>query len=309
MTRPGALDLQGLSKAFGDVQAVDSLTLAIRPGEIYGFLGPNGAGKTTTLKIVLGLTYPDAGRVLVEGLDLMAHPHEVRRRVGYLPERLGFYGNLTALQNLQFFARLKGGTPDGLREALDAVGLGEFAEKKVRTYSKGMVQLLGFAQVMMGAPRLLILDEPTTGLDPNWTRVVKDRIRQANREGTTVFFSSHILSEVQELAHRVGILNRGRLLAEDTVENLGARLEIKPRLRVEVAGDPERAVALLESVEGVEEVRAEGPRIVVVCAPSARARVLRHLESNGIEVRDFRTEDPSLEDVFLRYTGTSGGRV
>ncbi|MCJ2554969.1 MAG: ABC transporter ATP-binding protein, partial [Candidatus Thermoplasmatota archaeon] len=187
----------------------------VKRGEIYGFLGPNGAGKTTTLKMILGLTYPDEGDVLIDGIDLSQRPHEIKRRIGFLPERLAFYNNLTALQTLEFFASLKGHSQEGLSELLDSVGLRKFAEKKVGTFSKGMVQLLGVAQALMGSPSLLLLDEPTTGLDPNWTRVVKDRVLKANKEGATVFFSSHLLTEVQELAGRVGILNRGKLIVED----------------------------------------------------------------------------------------------
>lgn len=303
------LSLRGLSKSFGDVHAVRSLTLEVREGEIYGFLGPNGAGKTTTIKMALGLTYPDEGTVQVDGLDLTSRPHEIKRRLAYLPETLGFYGNLTALQNLEFLARLKGVHDDNLGEALDAVGLGGFAQKKVRTFSKGMVQLLGVAQAMIGNPRLLLLDEPTAGLDPNWTRTVKDRIQHANATGATIFFSSHILGEVQELADRVGILDRGRLLAEDTVQNLGQRLAIRPRLRVSLDGDPAAAERALQDLEGVEEVQAEAGEVVIVCAPEVRAQVLGHLEAAGLTVKDFRTEDPSLEEVFLKYTEESRGVV
>jgi ABC-type multidrug transport system ATPase subunit len=296
------LTVSNLSKAFNSLQAVDSLSLEVKRGEIYGFLGPNGAGKTTTIKMILGLTYPDEGRVLIDGIDLAQRPHEIKRRIGFLPERLAFYNNLTALQTLQFYASLKGHDRDGLTELLDSVGLRQFADKKVGTYSKGMIQLLGVAQALMGSPSLLLLDEPTTGLDPNWTRVVKDRILTANKGGATVFFSSHLLTEVQELAGRVGILNKGKLIAEDTVSNLGSRLEIKPRLHITVDGDREVAAGILGQLEGVDEVKVSGEELLVTLDPKAKAKALSRLEEKGITVQDFRTEEPSLEEVFLRFT-------
>lgn len=306
MAQGPALAISNLSKSFNGLKAVDSLSLEVNKGEIYGFLGPNGAGKTTTIKMILGLTYPDEGRVLIDGKDLSQEPHEIKRRIGYMPERVAFYDNLTALQNLEFCASLKLQQRGPLVDLLDSVGLREFAQSKVGTFSKGMVQLLGVAQAMMGHPNLLILDEPTIGLDPNWTRVVKDRIREVNSSGASVFFSSHILSEVQELADRVGILNKGRLLAHDTVRNLGSRLEIRPRLRLSVAGEPELAVRALETLDDINDIRLQRGEVVVACPPETRRKVLSHLEREGIQVQDFRTEDPTLEEVFLKYTKEPG---
>ena len=304
-----ALSIADLSKTFNGLKAVDALSLEVRKGEIYGFLGPNGAGKTTTIKIVLGLTFPDRGTVRVDGREVSREPHEIRQHIGFLPERVAFYQHLTARQTLEFFADLKARGRQGVTGLLEAVGLASFADAKVGTFSKGMVQLLGVAQALVGDPDLLILDEPTVGLDPNWTRAVKDRIQAANRAGTTVFFSSHILSEVQELAHRVGIVNRGRLVAEDTVERLGASLNLKPRLRISVDGDPSAAATAIAGLEGVEEVRSVGHDLLVVCPPATKANVIARLAAGGISVRDFRTEEPSLEEVFLRYTRDSRGSV
>jgi len=307
--RVPALEIEGLTKAFGGLTAVDDLRLAVQRGEIYGFLGPNGAGKTTTIKMILGLTYPDRGRVRIGDRDLLEDPHAIKRRIGFLPERVAFYNNLTAIQTLRFYAELKRVEDGNLAGLLEAVGLQEFADKKVGTFSKGMVQLLGVAQAMIGEPDLLILDEPTSGLDPNWTRMVKDRIREANGRGATVFFSSHILSEVQELAGRVGIISRGRLVAEDTVDNLGRSLNLKPRLGIVVEGSPADAAAALAGMGGVEAVEVRGTELWVTCDHDAKVRVLSRLEAAGVRVRDFRTEEPSLEEVFLRYTAGTRGAV
>ena len=301
-TAESALTVANLSKSYDGLQAVDSLSLEVKRGEIYGFLGPNGAGKTTTIKMILGLTFPDAGDVLIDGVNLSERPHEIKRRIGFLPERLAFYDNLTALQTLEFYASLKRHDLKGLTELLDSVGLQQFAGKKVGTFSKGMIQLLGVAQALMGSPSLLLLDEPTTGLDPNWTRVVKDRILKANKEGATVFFSSHLLTEVQELAGRVGILNRGKLIAEDTLSNLGSALEMKPRLHITVADDLEVAAGVIRDLEGVEEAEVSREELLVTLDAKAKVKVLSRLEQKGIVVQDFRTEDPSLEEVFLKFT-------
>ncbi|MEE9237245.1 MAG: ABC transporter ATP-binding protein [Thermoplasmata archaeon] len=300
-----ALAITNLSKSFDGLKAVDDVTLKVEKGEIYGFLGPNGAGKTTTIKMILGLTYPDAGSILIHGRDLAREPHVIKRRVGFLPERVAFYDNLTALQTLEFYAALKGHETAGLSNLLELVGLAEFAEKRVHTFSKGMVQLLGVAQAMIGEPDLLILDEPTTGLDPNWTRVVKDRIRDASASGATIFFSSHLLGEVQELSHRVGILNRGKLIAQDTVENLGRGLNLQPRLRLSLDADHEVAMKALEELEGVQDLYIDGRELVVVSDQETKLKILSHLEGVGVSVRDFKTEEPSLEEVFLKYTESS----
>lgn len=305
MAPENALEVSSLSKSYNGLKAVDSLSFSVEKGEIYGFLGPNGAGKTTTIKAILGLIYPDEGTVLIDGTNLSHEPHEIKRRIGFLPERVAFYNNLTALQTLEFYADLKGRAKDGLTSLLDIVGLREFSEKKVGTFSKGMIQLLGVAQAMIGNPDILILDEPTTGLDPNWTRVVKDRIREANKSGATVFFSSHILSEVQELTHRVGILNKGKLIAQDTVDNLGRNLNIKPRLRISLGVDPESGAKAIASLDGIDSVFSSGGELVVICDHESKMRVLARLTESGIPVKNFRTEEPTLEEVFLKYTSDS----
>ncbi len=308
MQSDDALVAHGLSKSFNGLKAVDGVELHIKKGEIFGFLGPNGAGKTTTIKLILGLSAPDAGSVRIDGLDLAREPHAVKRRIGYLPERVAFYPNLTAAQTLKFFADLKGAKDADIGELLKSVGLLEFADKKVATFSKGMVQLLGFAQALVGEPSLLILDEPTSGLDPNWARTVKDRILEANRRGATVFFSSHILSEVQELASRVAILDRGKVVAQDTVEALSREIQVKPRLHLAIPKRREEAGALLRGLPGVEGVFV-GEEVIVACDNDAKARVLAALVGAGIPVDNFRTVEPSLEEVFLKYTAASKGAV
>lgn len=297
-----AIETRGLTKVFNGLTAVDHLDLKVPHGEVCGFLGPNGAGKTTAIKMMLGLTRPTSGQIRFDGIDLEGHGPEIKANVGYLPEHVALYPNLTAKQTLAFFAELRGADKAECEPLLNEVGLGAFKDARVGTFSKGMVQLLGVAQALLGSPKVLILDEPTSGLDPRWARTVKDRIRKASSGGATVFFSSHALSEVQELASRVAILNRGRLVAEDTVEALGRRVSPKPLLRLRLGGDARRAIDAVRDVPGVLEVKSEGDELLVRCEEAVKAKVVQRLLALDFEVMGLRTEESTLEDVFLRLT-------
>ena len=303
-----ALLVRGLVKDFSGLKAVDGLDLTVKKGETYGFLGPNGAGKSTTIKMILGLVRPDAGTIRIGGRDMAHEPHEIKRTIGYLPERIAMYPNLTALQTLRFYAKLKGASTDGLEQLLASVGMSQFADKRISTFSKGMVQLVGFAQTLIGDPEILILDEPTSGLDPNWMRSLKDRIKEANQRGTTVFFSSHILTEVEELATRVSILNRGKVVAEDMVAALRARAKAKPRLHMVINYRREEAAAIARAIPGVDEVTI-GDEIVVTSNDTARGQAIAAIIQAGIPINSMRTVDPNLESVFLEATESSRGAV
>ena len=219
------IEAEGLTKRYGSDIAVNQLTLQIREGEIFGFLGPNGAGKTTTLLMFLGLTEPTAGKVRVCGFDPTRDPLHVKEKVGYLPENVGFYDDMDARENLRFVARLNH-IPDGVSapridELLGMVGLFEEASKKVGTYSKGMRQRLGIAEVLVKEPSLIFLDEPTIGLDPDGTNRMLELIRSLSKvKKITVFFSSHLLEQVQRVSDRVGIMIKGGLVAVGPIEEL-----------------------------------------------------------------------------------------
>jgi len=304
-----AIETKGLTKVFDGLTAVDHLDLRVDSGEIFGFLGPNGAGKTTTIKMMLGLTTPTAGRVRFDGLDIAKHGPEIKARVGYLPEKVAFYPNLTAAQTLAFFAELRGADPATCPSLLEGVGLAAFADARVGTFSRGMVQLLGVAQALLGTPQVLILDEPTAGLDPRWTRTVKDRILAASESGTTVFFSSHLLGEVQEIADRVAILNRGKLVAEDTVEALSRQVSPEPRMRLRLKEDPQKGAEAVRDMPGVSEVEVEEGELLVRCSEEAKAKVVQRLAERGLEVVGLRTEESSLEEAFLALTEEGKGAV
>ena len=296
------LETRGLSKVFNGQRAVDGLDLRVERGEVYGFLGPNGAGKTTTIRMVLGLARPTAGHAFIGGKPVDPRSREFRREIAYLPERVNFYPNLTAAQTLAFFAELKGADKRPIPQLLERVGLAAHAQKRVGAYSKGMRQLLGIATVLLGKPSLVILDEPMEGLDPYWRRQVKEVITEARGRGATVFFSSHILGEVEEVANRVGILHQGKLLAEDTVAALRGKLQVKPRLRMRVTEVP-RAAETARGVPGVTGVWTTPEEILVECDAAVKGRVVAALASAGIDIGDLHTVDPSLEEVFLQFTG------
>ena len=228
MEREPIIETEGLTKVYGSQTAVNQLTFRIREGEVFGFLGPNGAGKTTTLLMFLGLTEPTSGKVRVCGFDPARDPLGVKERVGYLPENVGFYEDMDARQNLRFVARLNR-IPDDvslerIEELLNVVGLLEEAEKKVGIYSKGMRQRLGIAEVLVKEPKVIFLDEPTIGLDPDGTNRMLDLIHSLSREkNITVFLSSHLLDQVQRICDRVGIMIKGELVAIGPIQELGQK--------------------------------------------------------------------------------------
>lgn len=222
------IEAEGLTKKYGTQTAVNNLALQIREGEVFGFLGPNGAGKTTTLLMFLGLTEPTSGKVRIIGFDPAREPLRVKEKVGYLPENVGFYDDMDARQNLQFIARLNR-IPDKISakkidELLEEVGLFEEANKKVGTYSKGMRQRLGIAEVLIKEPKLIFLDEPTIGLDPDGTNRMLDLIHSLSREkNITIFLSSHLLDQVQRICDRVGIMIKGDLVAIGPIQELARK--------------------------------------------------------------------------------------
>jgi ABC-type multidrug transport system ATPase subunit len=294
------IETRDLHKRFKEVHAVNGLNMKVPKGKIFGFLGPNGAGKTTTIKMMMGLSRPSVGEVLIGGERSTKDSVEIRRKIGYLPERVEFYENLTPLQTLEFFCELKDVDPREAQRLVKEVGLEEAKNRRVGTFSKGMVQLLGVAQAMIGNPSLYILDEPMGGLDARWVKTVRERIRELNRNGATIMFSSHILSEVQVLCDRVAIINRGELVAQDTIANISGKLHMEPRLEVKIPGRRGKVPKGVRKIKGVKEVSAEGAILYVTCGSKVRAKVIDHLSHLDLEIEDFRTTEPSLEDAFVK---------
>jgi ABC-2 type transport system ATP-binding protein len=301
-----AIQATGLTKRYGDLAAVDGLDLTVETGVLYGFLGPNGAGKTTTIRMILGLVHPTEGEVDVLGEPLPrtgATPGALRR-VGAIIEEPSAWPYLSGRKNLEYMARA--GRPardvnERLRrvdEVLKVVGLDQAAGKKVKAYSQGMRQRLGIAMALLGRPELLVLDEPTNGLDPQGMREIRHLLRRLADDGATIFVSSHLLSEVEAMCDRVGVLAGGRLVAEGPPSQLRSTTD---RVRIAV-DDAVRARAILGSLHGVTLDGAEGGGQVLVvelAEPATTASVNRALVSGGVEVSELAPERQSLEDVFV----------
>jgi ABC-2 type transport system ATP-binding protein len=293
-----------LTKRYGDNLAVDDVDFAVAAGEIVGILGPNGSGKTTTILMLLGLTEPTSGRAMVAGFDPLRDPLEVKRRVGYLPDQIGFYENMSARENLAYTARLAGlarrEIDQRFDEAVERVGLGEVGHARVTTYSQGMRQRLGLAEILMKRPSVAVLDEPTTALDPHSTQEFLAMIRGLKADGTAVLLSSHHLDQVQSVCDRVALFNRGKLTLSGTVTELaGQVLGGGHVFDVEAGGNdvPE----LIAAVPGVVRVQPLGNgRYRVDCQRDLRADLARHLASRT-ELTGIHYAAPSLNEVYTRY--------
>jgi ABC-2 type transport system ATP-binding protein len=295
-----ALEITGVTKSFKDVKAVDNVSFSVKKGEIFGFLGPNGAGKTTTIKAILGLLHPDSGKIRINGFDIKDNEIEAKRSIGYLPERVSFYENLNPVQTLQFFCELQGVDKSVVKDLLHEVGLSDTFNRKVGGFSKGMLQLLGIAQTMIGEIPVYIFDEPMSGLDPRWVKIVRDMIIKLNQQGATIMFSSHILSEVQNLCDRVVIINKGKIIAKDTVNNLNNYLKIKPRLEFTIPGLNGKISEKVREIEGIISIDAKEDKILITCEPSARINIISEIKNQGFDVKDVKTFEPSLEEAFMR---------
>jgi ABC-type multidrug transport system ATPase subunit len=302
---------EGLTKRFGSLVAVDGLDLDVREGDLFGFLGPNGSGKTTTVRMLLGLVFASSGRAEVLGRPMPRAAGEVLPQVGSLVEGPAFYPNRSGRANLALFdaagprprARPAAHRPRDRRrridDALAQVGLEDVGRRPVRAYSSGMRQRLGLAAALLRAPRLLVLDEPTNGLDPHGMREVRDLLVELAKGGTTVFLSSHLLAEVELVCTRAAIVDRGRLVAQDRVEAL-----LGPTGRVLVS-TPDLAAAadLAAALPGVRLGERRPDRLAVHLDGTSPEALNRRLVDGGVRVRELVVERPTLEDVFLRLTG------
>jgi ABC-2 type transport system ATP-binding protein len=301
-----AIVARGLSKRYGDVAAVDELELSVERGQLFGFLGPNGAGKTTTIRMALGLIHPSRGQIDILGERVLGGRAPLAR-VGALVEEPAFWKYLSGRKNLEYFARSgtsgdRAGTKRRLArvdEVLDQVGLGAAADKRVKAYSQGMRQRLGVALALLGAPELLVLDEPTNGLDPTGMRDMRLLLRRLADEGTTIFVSSHLLAEVELMCDRVGVMAQGRLVAEGPPTSLRGPAD---RSRIQV-DDVAKALAVLSHLPGTDasSPQTEGPGTLTVklATGTAPSDVNAALVTGGVRVEALIPERDTLEDVFL----------
>jgi len=300
------IEVEGLRKEFGNVTALDGLSFSVDEGEVFGFLGPNGAGKSTTINILLDFTRPTAGSASVFGLDARRDSVAIRERTGTLLEGYGVYPELTAREHVEHAIRIKHATDDH-DDLLDRTGLAE-RDRPASGLSKGMRQRLALAVALVGDPDLLVLDEPSTGIDPNGARRLREIVRTEADRGATVFFSSHVLEQVEAVADTIAILLDGRVAATGEVDALKRQLSVGATLSIDVRDAPDHLLGELRSLDGVREVRRDAGHIEVVCDDDGDVKLeaLNAVADAGV-YRDFGLREASLSTVFSEYTGPDGG--
>nr|WP_128860147.1 ABC transporter ATP-binding protein [Methanocella paludicola] len=290
---------ENLTKTYDGVNAVDGLELTVGKGEVYGFIGPNGAGKTTTIGMMVGLIEPSAGKCFVRDVDVTRNPLEAKRITGYLPDGVGFYGNLTARQNLKYFSRfyaMKDADADKrIGELIGYVGLGK-VEKPVGSYSRGMKQRLGLAQALLNDPEVVFLDEPTNGLDPQGVVQFRNIIKDISKQGKTIFFSSHILEEVRHVCNTIGIISKGKLIAHGTPDEVRKKMSKSEGVTivVKVIGDMPR----LTDPRILQATYNNGSAILQA-SEDIRDSISDELYHKSFRIRELRVEERSLEEIFL----------
>lgn len=301
------IETKNLTKKYGNFVAVESLNLRVKHGEVFGLLGPNGAGKTTTILMLLGLTEPTSGRVSVLGFDPTRQPLSIKSQAGYIPDQVGFYDELTARENLVYIAKLNGfsrqETNLRIEESLEKVGLVEVADHRVGTFSRGMRQRLGLADVLIKRPQLIIMDEPTQGLDPELARGFLGLIQDLSDAGITILLSSHLLPQLQEVCDRVGLFHQGKMVLDGPVADLAQRvLGAGYHVQMRANGSSAAFIDDLRNLEGVVEVKFEAPdSYTLVASQDVRAEAARLVVKAGGQLTSLDIESLSLDDIYNSY--------
>ncbi|GAA2266190.1 linearmycin resistance ATP-binding protein LnrL [Nonomuraea roseoviolacea subsp. roseoviolacea] len=310
-TATPALACRGLSKRYGDVVAVEDVGFAIAPGQAYGLLGPNGAGKTTTISMLVGLLRPDSGTVLVGGVDLAADPTRAKAKIGYVPQEIALYPELTGRENLRFFGRLFGLPRRRLAaridEVLDLIGLTDRADTKLGTYSGGMKRRINIGAALLHRPEVLILDEPTVGVDPQSRKAILDGVERLVEEGMALLYTSHYMEEIERVCERAAIIDHGRIIADGTRRELVSLVGTADKVELVLDGDVETAFAKLRAVEGVVEAARTGASSVRLIAEGGRyllPALITAVEGSAT-VTATQVIEPDLEATFLHLTGST----
>ena len=307
---PSAISVQDLTKRYGNVVALNNISFEVEKGEIFGFLGPNGAGKSTTVRILTGLIKPDGGKAFVMGYDILKNPIEAKQHMGVVPEVSNAYVDLTAWENLTLIGKLYGMPKQKLREnamnLLKEFGLYEVKDRAVRGFSKGMKQRLLLCMALVNDPEVLFLDEPTSGLDIESARLLREKITQYNRDGKTIFMSTHNMDEANQLCHRIAIINHGQIAAIDTPENLRAKsMELQ---YIEVVFDRSIDLQELSKNPSITKTASKGNKVYIYTAdPSAVIEFLvEYAKEKNLRIISLNTMMPSLEDVFMKLISSKG---
>jgi ABC-2 type transport system ATP-binding protein len=302
-----AIETEELTKKYGKVTVVDHLNFRVRENEVFGLLGPNGAGKTTTILMILGLTEPASGTVRVCGFDPTREPIKVKRMVGYLPEAIGFYDNLTARENLEFVADLnnisRAESKKRVDKVLEMVGLTAERDTVTAKFSRGMKQRLGIADVLIKEPKLIILDEPTSGLDPQGINQLLDLIAGLPKTGTAVLLSSHQLYQVQRVCQSIGILSRGKMVIEGSIDKLGREALAGGRYIIEIeTAEPKAELAdIIKKVPGVEKVEVNGNVLKISTNSDLRSQIAKAVVDSNALLVQMKLHEFSLDDIYMKY--------
>ncbi len=310
---PAIIQTKGLTRKYGELTAVDHLDLSVHKGEVFGLLGPNGAGKTTTTLMLLGLTEPDEGEAYIGGHNCTRDSIEVKRIVGYLPDNVGFYGAMTGRENLRFTGRLSGLTGKILEEKIDKllsrVNMTEAADKKTSTYSRGMRQRLGIADVLMKDPDVIIMDEPTLGIDPEGIRELMWLIRDlAEQDGKTILLSSHQLHQVQRVCDRMGIFVHGQMIACGTLEELGREIAHEGVNTLELSAYPDNVKLrdVINKMNGVIRIEKNSDVYVIQSSFDLRRNLSKELAGQGYTIMHLRQAGSDLDEIYRKYFEKAG---
>jgi len=301
------VETRDLTKRYDHTTVVDHLNLQITENEVFGLLGPNGAGKTTTMLMLIGLTEPTEGTARVFGFDSTREPLKVKRITGYLPEKVGFYDNLTARENLKFIAQLNSISDDKskplIEEVLETVGLADKADQAVGKFSRGMKQRLGIADVLVKKPRLAFLDEPTAGLDPDGITQIIDLIGRLPQSETTVVFSSHRLYEVQRVCQSIGIMSKGKMVIQGSLDELSRKALTEGRYRIEAETTElnPQLIEVIRKIRGVRKVEAQGNLLQISADADLRAEISKAIVQNNIPLIQMKIRDFSVDDIYMKY--------
>lgn len=313
---PAVIRTKGLTKKYGDLTAVDHLDLTVFKGEVFGLLGPNGAGKTTTTLMLLGLTEPDSGEAIIKDLNCTRDSIEVKKAVGYLPDNVGFYSSMTGRENLRFTGRLNGLEGDALEEKINEllvrVNMAKAADKKTGAYSRGMKQRLGIADVLMKDPEIIIMDEPTLGIDPEGVRELMWLIRDlAERDGRTILLSSHQLHQVQRVCDRMGIFVQGKMAACGTLEELGRQINHDGinTLELSVYPDNIKLQNILKNTNGVIDMEKNSDIYIIHSSFDLRRTLSKELACQGYTIMHMRQAGSDLDEIYRKYFEKEGERI
>ena len=303
------LEVKNLVKRYKDFLAVDNLNIEIEEGEILGFLGPNGAGKTTTISAITGMSKLDSGEIKIFGLDMKTHEKEIKKQIGVVPQDIAVYEDLTAYENLDYFGRLYGlkgvELKDRIHEALEFVDLVDKEKDYPKSFSGGMKRRLNIACAIVHRPKLIIMDEPTVGIDPQSRNYILNSIRKLNEMGSTIIYTSHYMEEVEELCTRILIIDHGRIIAKGTKDELKSLAAVNEKIDLELSGVNYTIIEKIKKMDDVIDCILNGNKLNIIAKKNSKilGRILEIILQNNVEILSLNVEKPTLESVFLTLTG------